>query len=258
MHYEGSTKLAGEIDYLNNFGKVVYYDTLSGNVRTVGGYKGRLRHGDYKRYYIGTNQVKDAFTYKDGLAEGKDIEYDSSGNVTQETRYVRDMRNGPNKINYANSTNRWMELDFVNDTLHGFIKVLYPNKQLKRYSKYEHGKLIEETCYSSEGQVINCTPLRTDAAYSESIENYIGKNLRYPDEARDKKIEGKVLVSFLVNEYGDINDIRIEKGLSDECDEEAIRLIKQMHRWSPAEVDGHTFSVRKTVPVVFWLKEDQS
>jgi TonB family protein len=258
MFYEGSSKLAGEIDYLNDFGKVVYYDTSTGAIRTVGGYRGRLRHGDYKRYYIGTAKVKDAFTYQNGLAEGSDIEYDSLGNITKETRYLHGRRYGPTKQNYAGGINRWMEVDYVNDTLHGYLKVLYPNKQLKRYSKYDRGNLVEETCYSSEGQVIPCLPFRSDAVFQGNMADYIGKNLRYPQEAKEQKLEGKVVVSFIVNEYGEIDEISIEKGLSEECDDEAIRLVKQMPKWNPAEIDGQTFAVKKTVPIVFWLKDGEA
>ena len=68
----------------------------------------------------------------------------------------------------------------------------------------------------------------------EAMTKFINDNLRYPPEAKKNKIGGKVVVRFIVDENGKINSVSLIKGISKECDAEAIRLVKSMPAWIPA------------------------
>ena len=62
---------------------------------------------------------------------------------------------------------------------------------------------------------------------------FISDNMKYPEAAKQAKIEGRVMTSFYVNTDGTITDVAVSDSLSKECNEEAIRIIKAMPKWTP-------------------------
>jgi protein TonB len=64
-----------------------------------------------------------------------------------------------------------------------------------------------------------------------------GKNHFYPKEARENKIEGKVVVQFIINEDGSCSDFEVVKGIGYGCDEAAVEAFKKMPKWKPATVN---------------------
>ncbi len=82
---------------------------------------------------------------------------------------------------------------------------------------------------------------------------YLGDNLHYPEMARQKNKEGRVLVKFVVNEDGSISDVELMKGFNDECDKEAMRVVRNMPKWIPGKVDGKNVKVYFTLPLRFKL-----
>ncbi len=64
--------------------------------------------------------------------------------------------------------------------------------------------------------------------------NYLEKNLKYPEQALQNKIEGKVTVQFMVNLQGGLTDFAVVRGLGYGCDEEVIRLVKEGPKWNPS------------------------
>src|SRR5580765_4069861 len=60
---------------------------------------------------------------------------------------------------------------------------------------------------------------------------YLQENLRYPPEARENGIQGRVVTQFVVDEEGNISDVQILKRIAGGCDEEVIRIVKMMPRW---------------------------
>ena len=84
--------------------------------------------------------------------------------------------------------------------------------------------------------------------------DYISANLRYPEEARSKKIEGRVHVTFVVGTDGSISNVQVSKGLGSGCDEEAIRLIQGAPRWNAGRQGGSPVCVEITRPITFAIK----
>ncbi|MBO4396927.1 MAG: energy transducer TonB [Bacteroidaceae bacterium] len=87
---------------------------------------------------------------------------------------------------------------------------------------------------------------------------YLSDSLRYPAKSKADKVEGRVIVSFYVNTDGSLSDIMILKSLNEECDAEAIRLIKAMPKWEPYKEihsDGTVELVKCkfTLPIEFLL-----
>jgi len=84
-----------------------------------------------------------------------------------------------------------------------------------------------------------------------NLNEYIRSHIHYPAIARAHGIEGQVSVSFIVNENGQISDCIVVKGISNECDAEALRVVKEMPLWKPGKQDGKAVKVRYYLPVVF-------
>ena len=82
---------------------------------------------------------------------------------------------------------------------------------------------------------------------------YVQSNLKYPTEAKQLGIEGKVFVQFIVDPEGNLTDVKSVKGIGGGCDEEAIRVVKESLPWNPALQDGKKVNVRMILPVTFKL-----
>lgn len=83
------------------------------------------------------------------------------------------------------------------------------------------------------------------------LNEYVSTNLKYPEESRKKRIQGKVFVAFVVNSDGSISETQIVRGIEPSCDKEALRLINNMPRWIPGQSDRKKVRTRYTLPIVF-------
>lgn len=83
---------------------------------------------------------------------------------------------------------------------------------------------------------------------------YLSKNVKYPADAEKKKIEGRVLVTFVVNTDGSITDIEVVRKTFPSLDAEAVRVISGMPKWKPGEQKGKKVRVKYSVPLSFRLK----
>lgn len=82
---------------------------------------------------------------------------------------------------------------------------------------------------------------------------YIGKNVKYPQKAIEKKISGRVVVSFVVGKDGTLRDFKVVRAVHPELDAEALRVIKSMPKWNPGRQRGKNVAVKYTIPVNFSL-----
>ena len=90
----------------------------------------------------------------------------------------------------------------------------------------------------------------------EALKKYIKDNLKFPQTAIDKGIEGKCYLKFIISENGYISNVKVIYGVVDcpECDQEAIRLIKSMPKWKPGKVNGEPVNSTSTLfPIQFKL-----
>ncbi|MCI4667870.1 MAG: energy transducer TonB [Bacteroidia bacterium] len=83
------------------------------------------------------------------------------------------------------------------------------------------------------------------------LKKYLDLNLRYPEKALASKVEGRIYVRFVVQPDGQLTDVRIMRGLGHGCDEEVIRLVNQMPKWTPGKQGGKTVPVYYTLPINF-------
>ena len=87
-----------------------------------------------------------------------------------------------------------------------------------------------------------------------ALQNYISKNTKYPSIAQEQGLEGTVHLRFVVEKDGRVGNVTVLKGLSKECDREAVRVIKSLPRFTPARQQGHPVRVYYTIPVRYLLQ----
>lgn len=83
---------------------------------------------------------------------------------------------------------------------------------------------------------------------------FFSQNLNYPEIAKRAGVEGKVILSFVVDKSGKIIDIKVVKSIGAGCDEEAMRILKIMPSWIPGKQNGNPVLTRINIPVVFKLR----
>ena len=87
--------------------------------------------------------------------------------------------------------------------------------------------------------------------------HYISKNIHYPQEAKEKGIQGRVFIGFIVEKDGSISNVRNLRGVDSELDAEAIRVVESMPRWKPGMHRGEPVRVSYQIPIVFKLEDKQ-
>ena len=82
---------------------------------------------------------------------------------------------------------------------------------------------------------------------------FLQENLRYPQMAREAGIQGTVFVTFVVERDGSVTDVRVLRGIGGGCDEEAVRVVRNMPRWQPGRQRGQPVRVQFNMPIRFVL-----
>ena len=80
---------------------------------------------------------------------------------------------------------------------------------------------------------------------------YLQENIKYPQSAKDNKIEGRVYVSFVVEKDGSITNAAVIRGIDKECDAEALRVVSSMPKWNPGQQDGKNVRTQFTIPIIY-------
>ena len=85
----------------------------------------------------------------------------------------------------------------------------------------------------------------------KALAKYLKSNLKYPLSAQENNIQGKVYISFVVEKNGNLSDLKIIKGIGNDCDEEAMRVLKSSPAWKPGMADGKPVRTSYILPVSF-------
>ena len=88
----------------------------------------------------------------------------------------------------------------------------------------------------------------------EARMKYLQESIKYPEEAKELGIQGRVFVTFVVEVDGSITDVRVLRGIGGGCDEEAVRVVKNMPKWIPGKQRGVPVRVQFNLPIKFTLQ----
>ena len=91
----------------------------------------------------------------------------------------------------------------------------------------------------------------------KSLGQFINENVQYPEDAWEQKIEGRVIVSFVVDIDGTITDVEVEQKVYPSLDAEAARVVKSMPKWKPANNQGLPVRMRYKLPLTFTIPSSE-
>ena len=143
----------------------------------------------------------------------------------------------------------WMKEDV--QPMEEMVVVAQTPKEEVKYTKVE----VEETEEPQEKvifQVVEEMP-EFPGGMGEAMK-FLAKNIKYPVAAQQAKIEGRVIVQFVVERDGSISDIHTMRSVSPELDAEAIRVVSLMPKWKPGKQRGKAVAVKYTMPIMFRLQ----
>ncbi len=87
----------------------------------------------------------------------------------------------------------------------------------------------------------------------EARMEYLRKNIKYPVIAKESGVQGTVYVTFVVEKDGSVTDVKVLRGIGGGCDEEAVRVVKEMPKWTPGKQRGKAVRVQFSIPIKFAL-----
>ena len=99
--------------------------------------------------------------------------------------------------------------------------------------------------------------LRNNPSYpggDEARIKFLQENMKYPEEAKELGVQGKVFVTFVVEVDGSITDVKVLRGIGSGCDDEAVRVVKSMPKWIPGKQRGVPVRVQFNLPINFKLQ----
>ena len=88
----------------------------------------------------------------------------------------------------------------------------------------------------------------------QALFEFLRQNIKYPEDAQKQKVEGRVLATFVVETDGSISNVEVAKHAFPSLDNEAVRVIQAMPKWTPGKQGGKVVRVKYTVPINFSLK----
>ena len=173
---------------------------------------------------------------------------------------------------HKTNSNRWMMTKaVVLPALMALAVVAFAKPKVEEIPTTEEitEPIVEESTTPPEVNTEVSLPADDDKIYDIVEENpqfpggdmamykWIANHLQYPEECREKGIQGRVMIQFVVNKDGSITDVKVLKSPSALLSEEAIRVVKAMPKWKPAKDKGKVVRSHFRLPIVFRLPNTQ-
>jgi TonB family protein len=257
-----------------------YYPT--GDLREKGSYSNDLKVGSWTTFYI--SGEKDSYGNYDLEGEKDSIWVNlyKNGEIYYIGRYWNGDKNGE-WLGYHNDGSKsfikqynktgdlhgayveYSKIGLVYDT--GFYEsgdkvglwnYFFSTGEPSGVVTYEKGDAINSEYWDRDGTIVNQKNqvVNQDPSFpggDQKMYAFLGKNMKYPPEARDNNYQGRVYVAFVIEKNGDISDVEILRGVHPSIDEESMRVVREMPKWLPGISQNRKVRVRFNLPIVFKL-----
>ncbi|MFT3795123.1 energy transducer TonB [Flavobacterium sp.] len=228
--------------------------------------------GQLTKYYENGNK-KSISSYEDGALTGAYTTWHQNGNPEMEGEYIpiesegikRSVKESMLKINQFWDSNNQIKVKdghgycvIVHDkgcdegsVKNGVKDSLWAGSENFKYTyveKYKDGKLVSGTSVDQDGQYFY-TSIEEQAEYPGGIiafPKYVQKNFRIPEV---RGLNGKLVISFVIEKDGSVGDIRIVKSMGEAADNEATRVVSESLAWKPGKVRGRKMRILYSIPI---------
>lgn len=252
------------------------YYTKSNAIRSRSFYQDGYQEGSYN-FYHENGRIKEKGIYKKNGKIGYVIRWTDLGNVNQVLQYFYNEKMGREDsfkiINYWDDSN----VQVVKDGT-GFCKCHFDNGPIEEGNVrggyrdsiwritfgdtlvseevYENGRFVKgESTYME--RKFQYTEKFQQAEFKNGIRGmmtFLNQNIKYPDKAKRKGDQGKVFVRFFISAEGEVSDLKVLKGVTEELNEEAMRVIRNSNKkWIPGKTRGVPTKSQFVLPVYFKL-----
>jgi protein TonB len=127
-----------------------------------------------------------------------------------------------------------------------------PTEEVQVEEKEVKTQVIEQKVEAEVFLIVEEPP--TFPGGDQALYKWLGENLKYPEEAKELGIQGRVFVSFVVEPDGSTSNVVVKRGIGGGCDEEAVRIVKAMPKWAPGKQRGQPVRVQFNLPIKFTLQ----
>jgi TonB family protein len=260
FYISGKKKLVGKsvsIDPPRFTGPCVSY-YASGFRQQLSNYKNGSKAGDETNFYPNGKLYQQlSYPENSALRDGMRDDYliiaslDSLGNpqVTDGNGYYKGY---DNKFKYVNE-----EGNVKSGKRDGLWKGEFRDQHTAFTETYDNGKLINGTATTDDGKVTTYARARDVMPQFkggiEGFARYLSNHIKYPDIARERNVQGRVILSFIVEKDGTLTDVKVSKSVADILDAEAVRVLKDSPKWIAGTSLGSPVRVHFSVPVNFAL-----
>lgn len=101
------------------------------------------------------------------------------------------------------------------------------------------------------GELFDGTTIEQMPEFNGDLYDYLAKEIKYPKNALENGVQGKVTLSFIINKNGEVSDVEVLGKVGFGCDEEAIRVLKEMPKWKAGEQNNRKVAVKLVLPIMF-------
>ncbi len=251
--------------YINSKGVPVfkcYY--MTGELKAEGSYKSKKNKvfdGMFTSYYENGN--RSSFGHFDTNNKiGKWLYWFDNGYIMNITNYnMQGEKHGEYKSWYDDSIVDCGG-EFLNDKETGEWKYYFQNGKVASLETYDHGELKNFKFWDKLGNRLNTDTrevyehinFKKGVKGDQYLPHYISSNFVYPPKPRAVGIEGRVMLNFVINEKGELKDLKVTGTKNKLFRAEAERLIKGFKDWIPAKHHNRIISSSYTIPIVFKLR----
>lgn len=136
----------------------------------------------------------------------------------------------------------------------------YPKKEPVNKTANTLNEVVITTKADDSGKIYDFVSLDAAPSFPGGMDQfymYVQRSIKYPQEAKDNRTQGKVFLSFVVETDGVLSDIKVERKLGSGTDEEAVRVIEESPKWIPGVQNGQRVRVKYNIPISFNLMPTQ-
>ena len=264
---------------------------LSGQVREYylnGGIRREVRYRKGKKegrdvYYYPNGKIKSESNYTDGKEVGAwQLWYPNGQAKTKGTMVAKATISGLSRLNnvtrvesYWDSTGRQLVENgngtYVNTHENGTISSkgayvdgyeqgewteYYPDGTLHYLEQYDNGEVTDGILYRRDGTQTHYNQFEVMPEFQGGINglmDYLSSKVKYPSKALKMGRQGTVYVGFVIDREGNVGEVNALKGIDQECDAEAVRVVRIMPPWTPGLQRGEPVPVKYTLPIRFTI-----
>jgi TonB family protein len=230
----------------------------NGSLQSEYMYVNDKRHGESASYYQnGVAETKQQ--YAAGKKHGEGLMYSESGILLSKATYSNGEKDGE-AFNYYEDGKLEGEEHYIKGKLEGTSRWYYKNGRLSSVEQYTDNELKSFELFNEDGTPDTVSEGPGDGPQfpggMSGMKRYLADNIRYPQNAMELGISGKVYLTFVIAIDGKVTNVVVKRGIIDcpECDAEARRVISQMPDWIPGKTHNRWIDAHYNLPIGFIME----